>query len=69
MGEPVPGNAGTSQAESIGLRGERGELKHLSNLGKRKAIVIFKVAASEMERAQTGYMSSPKALYIRCRGV
>ena len=36
MGQPVPGNAGTSHVEYIGMRGERGELKHLSNLRRRK---------------------------------
>ena len=30
--------------------------------------MISQVAASERETAQTGYMSSPEALYIRCRG-
>ena len=33
--------------------GEPGELKHLSSRRKRKQNVISKVAASEMERAQT----------------
>ena len=40
--------------ESIGIRREPGELKHLSNRRKRKKTSISKVAASEMERAQTG---------------
>ena len=40
--------------ESIGVRREPGELKHLSSQRKRKQHVISKVAASEMERAQTG---------------
>ena len=40
--------------ESIGIRREPGELKHLSSRRKRKQHVISKVAASEMERAQTG---------------
>ena len=40
--------------ESIGVRREPGELKHLSSRRKRKQNVISKVAASEMERAQTG---------------
>ena len=39
--------------ESIGIRREPGELKHLSNRRKRKKTSISKVAASEMERAQT----------------
>jgi hypothetical protein len=36
MGKPVSCNDETSVAEYIGSRGERGELKHLSNLRKRK---------------------------------
>ena len=40
--------------ESIVIRREPGELKHLSSRRKRKQQVISKVAASEMERAQTG---------------
>ena len=36
MGEPVLANPETSVAEYIGFRGKRGELKHLSNLRKRK---------------------------------
>ena len=40
--------------ESIGVRREPGELKHLSSRRKRKKKSISKVAASEMERAQTG---------------
>ena len=39
--------------ESIGIRREPGELKHLSSRRKRKKTSISKVAASEMERAQT----------------
>ena len=42
-----------SMTESIGYGGEPGELKHLSSRRKRKQNVISKVAASEMERAQT----------------
>ena len=41
-------------SESIAVRREPGELKHLSSRRKRKQHVISKVAASEMERAQTG---------------
>ena len=46
-------------AESIGIRGEPGELKHLSSRRRRKKkelkfLSIPKVAASEMGRAQTG---------------
>ena len=40
--------------QSITYGGEPGELKHLSSRRKRKQHVISKVAASEMERAQTG---------------
>ena len=42
-----------SISESIGYGGEPGELKHLSSRRKRKQNVISKVAASEMEGAQT----------------
>ena len=41
------------RAESIGARGEPGELKHLSSRRKRKKTSISRVAASEMEGAQT----------------
>ena len=40
-------------SESIVVRREPGELKHLSSRRKRKKQSISKVAASEMERAQT----------------
>ena len=43
-----------STAQSISCGREPGELKHLSSRRKRKQHVISKVAASEMERAQTG---------------
>jgi hypothetical protein len=36
MGKPVPGSVGTSAIEYIDCRGERDELKHLSNPRKRK---------------------------------
>ena len=39
--------------ESIGMRREPGELKHLSSRRKRKQHVILEVAASETGRAQT----------------
>ena len=39
--------------ESIAIQREPGELKHLSSRRKRKQHVISKVAASEIERAQT----------------
>ena len=42
-----------SMTESIGHGGEPGELKHLSSRRKRKKHSISRVAASEMERAQT----------------
>ena len=44
----------SSYGEYIAMRREPGELKHLSSQRKRKQHVISKVAASEMERAQTG---------------
>ena len=43
-----------SKRQYITLGGEPGELKHLSSRRKRKQHVISKVAASEMERGQTG---------------
>ena len=45
--------------ESIGIRREPGELKHLSSRRKRKKTSISKVAASEMERAQTVVRARP----------
>ena len=39
--------------ESIGIRREPGELKHLSSRRRRKKTSISRVAASEMGRAQT----------------
>ena len=44
----------SSYGEYIAMRREPGELKHLSGRRKRKQHVISKVAASEMERGQTG---------------
>ena len=44
----------SSHGEYIAMRREPGELKHLSSQRKRKQHVISKVAASEMERGQTG---------------
>ena len=44
----------SSYGEYIAIRREPGELKHLSSRRKRKQHVISKVAASEMERGQTG---------------
>ena len=44
--------------ESIGIRREPGELKHLSSRRKRKQHVIPEVAASETGRAQTGMRAS-----------
>ena len=43
-----------STAQSITCGREPGELKHLSSRRKRKQHVISRVAASEMEGAQTG---------------
>ena len=59
MGKPVRGSVRTSVTEYIGCGGQRGELTHLSNLRKRKQIVISEVAASETETAQTEYMVKP----------
>ena len=53
MGQPGPGNSGSSHTESIGVRGERGEVKHLSTPRKRNQIEIPLVVASERGRAQT----------------
>ena len=44
----------SSIRQSITYGREPGELKHLSSQRKRKQHVISKVAASEMERGQTG---------------
>ena len=44
----------SSYGEYIAMGREPGELKHLSSQRKRKQHVISKVAASEMERGQTG---------------
>jgi hypothetical protein len=38
MGQPGRGNARSSCTESIGVRGERGEVKHLSTPRKRNQI-------------------------------
>ena len=38
MGQPGRGNARSSYTESIGVRGERGEVKHLSTSRKRNQI-------------------------------
>ena len=38
MGQPSPGNAGLSYTEYIGVRGERGEVKHLSTPRKRNQV-------------------------------
>ena len=54
MGQPDPGNSGSSHAEFIGVRSERGEVKHLSTPRKRNQIEIPSVVASERGRAQTG---------------
>ena len=67
-------------AESIGMQGEPGELKHLSSRRKRKKISFLSrkktsisiVAASETERAQTGVRalrgSDPQKRSIECNG-
>ena len=53
MGQPGPGNSGSSCTEYIGAGGERGEVKHLSTPRKRNQIEIPQVVASERGRAQT----------------
>ena len=53
MGQPGPGNTGSSHTESIGMGGERGEVKHLSTPRKRNQIEIPSVVASERGIAQT----------------
>ena len=58
-----------STAQSISCGREPGELKHLSSRRKRKQHVISKVAASEMERAQTGVRAlrgSDRGIDSRC---
>ena len=58
MGQPGSGNSESSYTEFIGVRGERGEVKHLSTPRKRKQIVIPQVVASERGRAQTAGRNS-----------
>ena len=53
-GETWPRKPWSLPGEYIASQREPGELKHLSSRRKRKQHVISKVAASEMERAQTG---------------
>jgi hypothetical protein len=53
MGQPGSGNSGSSYTQSIGVGGERGEVKHLSTPRKRNQIEIPSVVASERGRAQT----------------
>ena len=53
MGQPDPGNSGSSCTEYIGVGSERGEVKHLSTPRKRNQIEIPSVVASERGRAQT----------------
>ena len=58
MGQPGPGNSGSSCTEYIGAGGERGEVKHLSTPRKRNQIEIPQVVASERGRAQTAGRNS-----------
>ncbi len=58
MGQPGPGNSGSSYTEYIGVGGERGEVKHLSTPRKRNQIEIPSVVASERGRAQTAGRNS-----------
>ena len=52
-GETYMSKPHVSYTESIGIRREPGELKHLSSRRKRKKTSIPEVAASEPGRAQT----------------
>ena len=58
MGQPGPGNSGSSCTEYIGAGSERGEVKHLSTPRKRNQIEIPSVVASERGRAQTAGSNS-----------
>ena len=53
MGKPGRGNLCQHGVNEIASCGEPGELKHLSTRRKRKKTSISRVAASEMEGAQT----------------
>ena len=53
MRELTMSNVMVSYDESIVIRGEPGELKHLITQRKRKQIAIPKVVASEIGTAQT----------------
>ena len=52
-GETHMSNPHVPYTESIGMRREPGELKHLSSRRKRKKYSMSLVAASERDRAQT----------------
>ena len=54
MGQPGPGNSGSSAIEYIDGRSERGEVKHLSTPRKINQFEIPQVVASERGTAQTG---------------
>ncbi len=62
MGKPVRVNTRTSLAEYIGQRGERGELKHLSNLRKRKQAVKRHFQSSGERNG-----ISPNRVYVKAR--
>ncbi len=53
MGQPGAVNPASFRAESIGVEGKRGEVKHLSTPRNRNQAEIPSVAASERGRAQT----------------
>ena len=55
MRELTVSNVAVSYNESIVIRREPGELKHLITRRKRKQKAIPKVVASEIGRAQTSY--------------
>ena len=62
MGKPGAVNTASPASESIGCRGEPGELKHLSTPRKRKQHAIPQVAASERGKAQTRWVQKAAAV-------
>src|SRR3974390_1912753 len=62
MGQPIQGNAWISHPESIGVRGERGEVKHLSTPRRRNQSEIPSVAARERGKGQNMDVLKPYCL-------
>jgi hypothetical protein len=60
-----PPGGGHRTSKGVGVRGEPGELKHLSTPRKRKRKSIPGVAASERGRAQTCAMEKAAAVVVR----